>query len=112
MKYFAIIQRTDIHPPTLHFYGLPSSLAFDGSNPEPLAWPRVAIITIDPEGVFLDRFSEDGSSGGDTWHESIEDAQAQALSEYNGALLPWAEIPSELDDEAAINYALSKAREA
>lgn len=111
MKLLAVIQQTDIHPPTRHFRGLPSSLDSDGGNPEPLAWPRVAIITLNSEGVFLDRFNEDGSSGGDTWHESVEDAKAQALAEYNGTLLPWVVIPSALGDEAAIEYALARAKE-
>lgn len=112
MKLYAIIRQTDLHPQSRHFVGLPAELHPTRASPEPLAWPRVAIIDAGSEGVFLDRFTDDGSSVGDTWHQSVEDAKAQAITEYDGVLSEWSELPSQLDDEAAIQYALARALEA
>jgi hypothetical protein len=47
-----------------------------------MAIPRVVVIESRPDGVSLDRFDESGASVGDTWHESIDDAKAQAWAEY------------------------------
>lgn len=109
MSLFAIIKRTDIHPPARDFYGLPRALNPTGAEPQRLEWPRVVLIYENADGVFLHGFMEDGSPVGDTLHESVADAKAQAVVEYDGALGEWNEIPGDLDEEASTTYALGRA---
>lgn len=61
-----------------------------------------------PDGVFLERFDEAGNEAGDTWHESIGDAKAQARMEYGDAVGAWTETPDSCDDPVA--YAIRLAR--
>jgi hypothetical protein len=61
--------------------------------------------------VFLDRVTIDGSSAGDTWHESVDDAKEQALAEYDGMLGEWHQFPAGLLEGAVVEYALSRAVE-
>jgi hypothetical protein len=63
-----------------------------------MAAPRVLVLENRPDGIFLDRFSESGDEAGDTWHESIDNAKAQALAEYGENLGCWAEVPASEDD--------------
>jgi hypothetical protein len=69
--------------------------------------PRVLVLESRPDGIFLDRFSESGDEAGDTWHHSIDDAKAQALSEYGGDLGPWTEVPVPEDDPVAFALRLA-----
>jgi hypothetical protein len=69
-----------------------------------MAIPRVVVIESRPDGIFLDRFDESGASVGDTWHESIDDAKAQALAEYAENLGPWTSVPTSQED--AVVFAL------
>jgi hypothetical protein len=66
--------------------------------------PRILGIERRPDGIFLDRFDESGGGAGDTWHESIDDAEAQALAEYGENLSSWMAVPS--DEHDAVAFAL------
>jgi hypothetical protein len=63
--------------------------------------------------VFLYRMTKHGESGGDTWHQSVEDAQHQAKYEYGDAVGAWNEIPADVPDarEFAVAAARTKGRE-
>jgi hypothetical protein len=62
--------------------------------------------TVDEQGVFLYGYTATGEFCGDTWHQSIEDAQDQAACEFGYALGEWEEVPSGIDD--ARDYALAQ----
>ena len=99
----AIIRLTDDRPPTRHFVGgLPENA--QAGRLAPLPWPRVAFIIQRPDGVFLERFTEAGEPCGDTWHVSVEAAKEQAAREYGALLMPWQQLPGELDDDAILDY--------
>ena len=112
MRIYAIVRQTDLHPPTRHFEGLPASLHPGGRPPEPEGWPRALVIEIDANSALLDRFADDGSSVGDTWHQSVEDAKEQAEIEYQGLLSDWHPVPRNVSQESLVEYLLAKAREA
>ena len=78
---------------------MPESLS--GAPTEALGWPRVLVIEYRPDGIFLLRYTEDGSFAGDTWHQALEDAQAQAVYEYGSSLSTWTAIPESADDPLA-----------
>ena len=48
--------------------------------------------------AMLFRYTAYGELGGDTWHATVADAQAQASDEYGDALLPWEEVPDDITD--------------
>lgn len=109
-RIFAIVRQTDLHPPTRHFQGLPASLHPGGLTPQPEGWPVAIVIEADDDGIFLDRLGRDGSSVGDTWHQSVEDAKHQASVEYAGLLSDWFQAPLELSRAEFVRYTLSNAR--
>lgn len=104
---FAVVGRPDIAPQSRHSVGYPAPIS--GSRPEPLAWPRVVIIELRIDGVFLVRYADDESFAGDTWHQSLEDAQLQAVSEYGQQVGDWSPIPLGVQDRIA--FALARATE-
>jgi hypothetical protein len=71
--------------------------------------PRVLVLESRPDGIFLDRFDEAGDEAGDTWHQSIDDAKAQAVAEYGGHLGSWTEVPTNEDDPVAFAFRLADA---
>jgi hypothetical protein len=73
-----------------------------------LPMPDVVLLeTGNGPGAMLFRYTARGESGGDTWHESVGDAKAQAAYEYRAALGPWAEVPRDVADAHtyAVRYA-------
>jgi len=57
------------------------------------------IMADDDPGAMLYRYTAHGELGGDTWHESTEDARSHAAFEYGEALLlPWMDVPEEVAD--------------
>lgn len=60
--------------------------------------PRVLVLSIGPDGIFLDRFEESGAVAGDTWHKSIAEAKAQAIADYGNTIGPWVPVPAGEDD--------------
>jgi hypothetical protein len=103
----ALVRRTDLHPESRHVIGLPRELANRQEGLEVMPWPRVLLIVKRPDGVFLDRYDENGRPAGDTWHMSVQDAQDQAEEEYEGMLTEWREVPPTIDDDALLRFALS-----
>ena len=70
----------------------------------------VVLLIADREpGAMLFRYTAHGEFGGDTLHDSVEDAQRQAAEEYGDALLPWEEVPPEAAEAHA--YAIQHAAE-
>lgn len=107
IRLVALVQATDIHPTGRHSYGMPAELQPEHPPPiSPLPWPTVLVIRQEPDGVFLDRYTEDGRLGGDTWHLTIQDAKGQAEDEYMGLVTPWKEVPPRVTDENLIQFAL------
>ena len=106
MRLYATIRRSDIHPPTRHFMGMPQSVDPHGNAPIPQAWPCALVIDASATSAILDRFASDGSSVGDTWHQSIDDAKDQAVAEYDGLLTEWRPVPAEVADAELAAYVL------
>ena len=52
-------------------------------------------------GVMLYRYTTQGESAGDTWHETIADAKEQAIFEYRDAVGQWFEVPPDVSDAHA-----------
>ena len=77
-----------------------------------MPWPRVLLIEERNDGVFLDRFADDGSSAGDTWHVDVAEAKAQAEAEYGGMLTEWNPVPGALTGREAVAFALARVRSA
>ena len=77
--------------------------------------PDVLLLeATDDAGVMLFRWTSSGDFGGDTWHESLEDAKHQAEYEYGSSLGNWVEVPEDVKDanEYAIQFAQSSVRDA
>jgi ABC-type nitrate/sulfonate/bicarbonate transport system substrate-binding protein len=71
---------------------------------------RAAIVVIDSAGqqpaASLTRFSIDGTEVGDSWHETAEDAKAQAVFEFGESLGEWHPIPFGVSSEEAVKEQL------
>jgi hypothetical protein len=89
-----------------HYWGFPPELTSGENLREQMPFPAVLLIETDPDGVFLFRFTADGQVVGDTWHETIEDAQHQATFEYENSLSDWIAVPPDVEDVVA--FALRK----
>jgi hypothetical protein len=73
-----------------------------------LPTPDVVLIIEDDDGdCMLFRYTAHGEPGGDTPHDSVAEAAMQAVSEYGDAVLPWMDVPDDVDDahHFAIRYA-------
>jgi hypothetical protein len=69
----------------------------------------VLLVAGGEPGAMLFRYTAYGEFGGDTWHESVAEAQEQAADEYGEALFPWVEVPADITDAHA--YAVAYAAE-
>ena len=72
------------------------------------------LIADDDPGAMLFRYTTAGEFGGDTWHPSVEQAQAQAVYEYGDALLvPWMPVPEDVADahHFAVQYAMDRLKD-
>ena len=65
--------------------------------------PAAVVLLVDEaaDGVMLHRFANDGSDAGDTWHQNLEEARAQAIFEFGPALGAWTALPDDTPDPAA-----------
>ena len=84
--------------PTVQYGGMPPELTGDQNLREVLPWPRILLIEEKPDGIFLYRFAQDESYGGDTWHMSLEEAKEQAEYEYGESLGEWRDVPENVKD--------------
>lgn len=100
IRFFTAVHASVLHPKTLHTIGLPPELAGDAEEEaEQLPSPDVLVIEQESEGnVFLYRMTRTGEPGGDTWHQSVDDAKHQAEYEYGGLLGEWRAIPDDATD--------------
>lgn len=80
---------------TRHYIGLPPDLAGPSDMQQEFPPARVLLLRELEEGGFLlDRLAVDGSEAGDTWHQSVAEAENQAKFEYGDALSAWQDIPA------------------
>ncbi len=84
--------------PGRQFAGPPPALTDGVDLRNRLPHPKVLLIIQRPDGVFLERFSEKGSFGGDTWHQTVDEAKQQATAEYGSSVGEWREVPPEVVD--------------
>lgn len=85
-------------PKVRHYRGLPPELARDNDQRELLEPPVLISIEEKPDGVFLFRFTADGTVVGDTWHMTVEDAKHQAGIEFGDFLSDWKTVPDDVVD--------------
>jgi hypothetical protein len=62
-------------------------------------FPRPEVVFIDDSesGWFLFQYTLAGQFGGDSWHESLEQAKAQANYEHGATLGDWIPVPNDVD---------------
>lgn len=109
VRLFAVVHAQVLHPRVRHLVGLPPELAEGANDAQPLPWPHVLVIEEEsPGSVCLYRMTQSGESGGDTWHQSVEDAKHQANYEYGDAVGDWSEIPGDVRD--ARDFAVAAVR--
>lgn len=89
-------------PRTRHFEGGPSA-----SDRVGLPLPAVVVLDETAEGFFLIRWADDGTFGGDTYHQTADEARGQAEFEFEH-VGTWEAIPADITDPAA--YAIARAR--
>ena len=96
MRSFALIGVTEGGRRAVHTAGYP----MDPEQMLPTADVLLLVADTEP-GAMLFRYTAYGEFGGDTWHASVADAQAQAELEYGEALLEWNDVPTEIKDAHA-----------
>ena len=114
VRLFAIVHAQVLHPRVRHRLGLPPELTEGADDAQLLPQPHVLVIEEESQGsVFLYRMTQRGEPGGDTWHQSVEDAKDQAVYEYGDAVGAWNEIPADVPDarEFAVAATRTKGRE-
>jgi hypothetical protein len=106
-RLFAILGDLKQVPRVRHFVGLPPELAGGREGRVGLSLPSVLVLKEDSEaGVMFDRYTRNGSTAGDTWHENFAHAMEQAEFEYGDAVGEWREVPAEIEDP--VSYALNQ----
>lgn len=99
IRLFAAIHGDVLHPKAHHVIGFPTEIGADNNKIQKLPSPDVLVIEQEAEGsVFLYRMTRGGKPGGDTWHQSINDAKHQAEYEYGQVLGDWQPIPESAVD--------------
>ena len=107
---FSLLGPLDPNLPLRQFVGLPPELTKAEDLRRPLPAPDVLLIEARADGVFLERFTVNADFGGDTWHETVEDAKNQAVFEYGEAVGEWHRVPDAVGDAA--QHAVEEARRA
>jgi hypothetical protein len=83
---------TGITPRTQHHVGLPPQVG-STENQGTFDVATVLLLLEGDHGVALERYADDGSFTGDTWHESVDAARKQAEYEFPGSCIRWATVP-------------------
>jgi hypothetical protein len=104
----AIIRRPYTGAAPRHYIGVPP-MGGRTDTRERMRVPRVLVIDTRADGIFLDRYDEDGEEAGDTWHQSVEEAKKQADTEYGENAGPWTEVPEDESDLIAFALRLAEA---
>ena len=83
------------HPPkTRHTM----RVGIDGAD-ELMPPAQLLVLEVEADGsAQLYRYTLDGEFGGDTWHESREDADHQVEYEYGAAVGVWSGVPPSVED--------------
>ena len=76
-----------------------------GNAPRELPLADLLYLEVDTSSAMLFRYTRASEFGGDTWHETPEDAYDQATFEYGDALGPWEDVPEEAQDGRAFAVA-------
>lgn len=97
-------------PRTVHAWGWPDELAPRQPNLKVLMpLPRVLVLRRVAHGYLMERFAEDGTFAGDTWHQDRSAGLKEAEEEYGPYIGHWEQIPGDVDDHAS--YALERSRQ-
>ena len=74
--------------------------------------PDVILLVADAAdpGAMLFRYTVHGEFGGDTWHQTADDAREHAIYDYSDALGDWVDVPDDVEDAHAyaIHYAAER----
>ncbi len=89
MKLVAPVRR--VTGKTAHYVGF---LETDRISALPVAPPESLRIEGEPGNFFLLRLDESGKCLADTWHQTLEGAKSQALSEYETRDEDWTRVDS------------------
>lgn len=103
MSLFALIKTGKRKSNVRHFPGFPPKLA-NGKN-QRKEFPLAEIIVIEemPEGIFLIRYTKEGTFCGDTWHKTIGDAKRQANYEYGNLVGEYKQLPENITDISSLS---------
>ena len=99
MRLVAKVTARQLHPKVQHYWGMPPAVGGDGRQEMPS--PSGLLIEANDDGVFLYRFAANGQFAGDTWHQSVGDAQEQASFEFDKCLSKWLAVPDDVTDAVA-----------
>jgi hypothetical protein len=104
-RFVALIGALTSERRTAHTDGFP----LDPAKMLPVA-DVVLVVADEDAGAMLFRYTAHDDLGGDTWHATVAEAQEQAAYEYGDALLPWIEVPSDVEDAHAfaVRYACDR----
>src|SRR5688500_9586048 len=96
IRFATIAPRPDPYPdPTAGLHTWPP--------PGPMPRPRVLLINEDADGTAsLYGYAADGTFAGDTWNQSIADAESQAAHDHGPNLSPWRDSASNDLNEAIV----------
>jgi hypothetical protein len=86
--------------------GLPPKEAGEPDTRARLPIPLIIAVLTKPDGIFLERFDETGGDAGDSWHQSIEEAEEQAREEYGESVGVWTPVPESEEDVFAFGLRL------
>lgn len=81
-----------------HYRGLPPELTSGDDLREQMPSAAIVLIETKPDGTFMVRFAADGQVVGDTWHQTIEEAQEQAMFEFGNSLSDWIAVPADVEN--------------
>ena len=101
MRPVALIVAQQLRSKVRHFFGMPPELAGDVDSRQPMPRPYALLIETKIDGVFLFRITADGQFAGDTWHQSITEAQEQASFEFEDCVSDWTAVPDDVEDPVA-----------
>ena len=88
-----------------HLVGLPAELA-PGTPREVLPPADFVVLEADDTGFYLYRYSIRDEFGGDTWHQTLEDAYHQAEYEFGITDSDWFEVPVGVPDSVEFVLAM------
>lgn len=73
-----------------------------GGAAELMAAAQLVLIEAEFDGsAQIYRYALDGELAGDTWHQTLGEAEEQLMFEYGNALGPWTKVPQQVADAHA-----------